>query len=50
MHKGTYKKAFKAVDRTLQNLRGNSGVMGGTSLILVRDFRQTLPVIPSQHQ
>lgn len=34
------------MDGTLQDLRGNSEVMGGDLLILSGDFGQTLPVIP----
>ncbi|GBO98472.1 Carotenoid isomerooxygenase [Eumeta japonica] len=34
------------MDRTLQELRKNSEIMGGALLILSGDFRQTLPVIP----
>ena len=41
-----HKKAFEALDRTLQDLRGNSAVMGGLTVVLSGDFRQTLPIIP----
>ncbi|XP_056647121.1 ATP-dependent DNA helicase pif1-like [Diorhabda sublineata] len=40
------KKFIEAMDRTLQELRKNSAIMGGALLILPGDFRQTLPVIP----
>lgn len=39
------KKALEALDRTLQDLRGNEIAMGGALLLLAGDFRQTLPVI-----
>ncbi|KAG8235128.1 hypothetical protein J437_LFUL012324 [Ladona fulva] len=41
-----HKKSFEALDRTQQDLRGNSELMGGALVILFGDFRQTLPVIP----
>ncbi|GBP90210.1 ATP-dependent DNA helicase pif1 [Eumeta japonica] len=41
-----HKKSLEAMDRTLQELRKNSEIMGGALLILSGDFRQTLPVIP----
>ncbi|XP_044735689.1 uncharacterized protein LOC123297922 [Chrysoperla carnea] len=41
-----HKKFIEAMDRTLQELRKNSEIMGGALLILSGDFRQTLPVIP----
>ncbi|CAG9773575.1 unnamed protein product [Ceutorhynchus assimilis] len=37
-----HKKSLEAMDRTLQELRGNSEVMGGALPILSGDFRQTL--------
>ncbi|XP_046660821.1 uncharacterized protein LOC124354421 [Homalodisca vitripennis] len=40
------KKALEALDRTLQDLRGQEATMGGALLLLAGDFRQTLPVIP----
>lgn len=42
----SHKKALEALDRTLQDIRGNTKVMGGTVVILAGDFRQILPVIP----
>jgi hypothetical protein len=39
-----HKGAFEALDRTLQDLRQNSSPMGGITLLLAGDFRQTLPV------
>ena len=40
------KKAYEAVDRTLQDIRGNSSIMGGVTVVLSGHFRQTLPVVP----
>jgi ATP-dependent exoDNAse (exonuclease V) alpha subunit len=42
----SHKRALEALDRTLQDLRGNGNLMGGVVLLLAGDFRQTLPVIP----
>ena len=42
----SHKAAFEALDRTLQDLRGNSKCMGGATLVLSGDFRQILPVVP----
>uniref|UniRef100_UPI00358FB29D uncharacterized protein n=1 Tax=Myxine glutinosa TaxID=7769 RepID=UPI00358FB29D len=42
----SHRLAFKALDRTLQDLRGNAKIMGGVTLLLSGDFRQILPVIP----
>ncbi len=44
----SHKKALEALDRTLQDLRGNKTVMGGVVLLLAGDFRQILPVIPRE--
>lgn len=41
-----HKGAFEAVSRTLQDIRSNKSVMGGVTVLLAGDFRQTLPVIP----
>ncbi|XP_066453866.1 uncharacterized protein [Eleutherodactylus coqui] len=41
-----HKKALEALDRTLQDLRGNAQPFGGALILLSGDFRQTLPVIP----
>ncbi|CAF3387997.1 unnamed protein product [Rotaria sp. Silwood1] len=41
-----HKNALEALDRTLQDLRRNQTVMGGVAVLLVGDFRQTLPIIP----
>ena len=42
----SHKQALEALDRTLQDLRGNGKHMGGVVVLLAGDFRQTLPVIP----
>lgn len=39
------KKGLEALDRTLKDLRGNSLIMGGITMVLSGDFRQTLPII-----
>jgi hypothetical protein len=41
-----HRKALKALDVTLKDLRGNNNLMGGALILLCGDFRQTLPVIP----
>ena len=41
----SHKAALEAVDRTLKDIRGNGELMGGLTVILSGDFRQTLPVI-----
>ena len=41
-----HKQALEALDRTLQDIRGNGKRMGGVVLLLAGDFRQTLPIIP----
>ncbi|CAF1287602.1 unnamed protein product [Rotaria sp. Silwood1] len=41
-----HRQALEALDRTLQDLRGNGKLVGGAVLLLAGDFRQTLPVIP----
>jgi ATP-dependent DNA helicase PIF1 len=41
----SHRQALEALDRTLQDLRGNGKIMGGVVLLLAGDFRQTLPVI-----
>ena len=40
-----HKNALRALDSTLQDLRGNPSPMGGVLLLLAGDFRQTLPII-----
>ena len=42
----SHKRAFEALDRTLQDIRGNNTIFGGVTLVIAGDFRQTLPVIP----
>lgn len=41
-----HRKSLEALNRTLQDIRDNTNIMGGVLLILSGDFRQTLPVIP----
>ena len=40
-----HKHGFEALDRTLQEVRGNKQLMGGMTLLLAGDFRQTLPIV-----
>ncbi|XP_029636838.1 uncharacterized protein LOC115212137 [Octopus sinensis] len=42
----SHKGAFEALDRLLQDLRRISRLMGGLTVLLAGDFRQTLLVIP----
>ena len=42
----SHKAALEALDKTLRDLRGNNILMGGVTLLIAGDFRQTLPVIP----
>ncbi|GFT13416.1 hypothetical protein TNCV_3200551 [Trichonephila clavipes] len=39
-----HKKSLEALNRTLQDLRGNEQLFGGALILLAGDFRQTLPV------
>lgn len=41
-----HKFCVEAVDRTLQDIRGNDKFFGGITIVLGGDFRQCLPVIP----
>ncbi|CAL4067132.1 unnamed protein product, partial [Meganyctiphanes norvegica] len=41
----SHKAALEAVDKTLQDIRGNKKVMGGVTFVMAGDFRQTLPII-----
>jgi len=41
-----HRKALEAVDRTLRDLRASELPMGGVTVVLSGDFRQTLPVVP----
>ncbi|XP_046681426.1 uncharacterized protein LOC124368195 [Homalodisca vitripennis] len=41
-----HKRAIEALDRTLQDIRSNRKLMGGVTLLMAGDFRQTLPVVP----
>lgn len=40
-----HKKGIDALDRTLQDIRNCNRLMGGVTVLLAGDFRQTLPVI-----
>ncbi|GFT69120.1 ATP-dependent DNA helicase [Trichonephila clavipes] len=40
-----HRNAFHALDKTLQDLRGSSSIMGGATVVLIGDFRQTLPIV-----
>ncbi|CAF1658077.1 unnamed protein product, partial [Didymodactylos carnosus] len=44
----SHRQALEALDRTLQDLRGNGKHMCGVVVLLAGDFRQTLPVIPKE--
>ena len=41
-----HKISLEALDRSLQDLRGNVKLFGNAVILLAGDFRQTLPVIP----
>lgn len=41
-----HKGGFEALSRTIKDIRDNDGVMGGVTVLLAGDFRQTLPVVP----
>ena len=41
-----HKDSFEALDRSLQDLHGNTRPFGNALLLLAEDFRQSLPVIP----
>ena len=43
-----HKNALEALDRTLQDLRGNQTFMGRVVVLLASDYRQTLLVIPKE--
>ena len=40
----THGRALEALDRTLRDIRQNDIFMGGLTLLLAGDFRQTLPI------
>ncbi|XP_024888397.1 uncharacterized protein LOC112465196 [Temnothorax curvispinosus] len=40
-----HKGGFEALSTTLKDIRGNDGVMGGVTVLLAGNFRQTLPVV-----
>ena len=41
----SHKKHLESLDRSLQDLKCNQKLMGGITVVLAGDFRQTLPVI-----
>ncbi|XP_008482471.2 uncharacterized protein LOC103519163 [Diaphorina citri] len=41
-----HKGGIEALDRTLQDIRNDRRLMGGMTVLLAGDFRQTLPVVP----
>lgn len=41
-----HKGSIEALNRTLQDIRGRNHLMGGVTVLLAGDFRQTLPVVP----
>ena len=41
----THRAVYEAIDRTLQDIRGNSSPFGGISVMFCGDFRQILPVV-----
>lgn len=41
-----HKGGVEALDRTLQDIRSSNRLMGGMTVLLAGDFRQTLPVVP----
>ncbi|GBN97891.1 hypothetical protein AVEN_19208-1 [Araneus ventricosus] len=42
----SHKAAFEALYVTLKDIRHKNNTMGGMTMVLAGDFRQTLPVIP----
>lgn len=41
-----HKRGIEALNRSLQDIRGNKNLMGGVTVLFAEDFRQTLPVVP----
>ena len=41
-----HRRAFEALDRTLQDIRSSDDIFGGVTVLISGDFRQTLPVVP----
>jgi len=41
-----HKGGVEALNRSLKDIRGNKRLMGGVTVLLAGDFRQTLPVVP----
>jgi len=40
------KAGVETLNRSLKDIRGNKSLMGGVTVLLAGDFRQTLPVVP----
>ncbi|CAK1587469.1 unnamed protein product [Parnassius mnemosyne] len=43
-----HKGGFETLNRTLKDIRGNDDMMGGVTVLLAGDFRQTLPIVPRE--
>lgn len=41
-----HKEGVDALDRTLQNIRSSTHVMGGMTVLLAEEFRHKLSVVP----
>ena len=41
-----HKGGIEVLDRTMQDIRCNKNLMGGVTVLMAGDFRQTLPVVP----
>ncbi|XP_053598600.1 uncharacterized protein LOC128668828 [Microplitis demolitor] len=41
-----HKNVIEALNRTLKDIRNSDRIMGGITVVLASDFRQTLPVVP----
>jgi len=41
-----HKRGIKTLDKTLQDIRSSKRLMGGITVLMTGDFRQTLPVVP----
>lgn len=41
-----HKGGIEALNRSLRDIRDNTKLMGGVTVLLAGDFRQTLPVVP----
>ncbi|GFS58443.1 ATP-dependent DNA helicase [Trichonephila clavipes] len=41
----SHRNAFRVLDKTLQDLRSSSAIMGGATVVLTGDFQQTFPIV-----